>query len=599
MHRLAHVRIRRFRLCEDVSLSLASYCPLVGQNNCGKSTIIAAIDWLLRPYALAAKDFGNAGEPVSVAGDIVGLTEEHLAQLTQEHRDRIEPFCVGGKLAIRRTQSAPAGGARATTLEVRDPATPDENAEGAWKRNPNGIDASIRALFPEPIHIAAMQDAAEDVTSGKKESTIGRLAATLVGKLQDAHGAHLTQAIAEVSKRLSATGEDRAPELQAFDEGANKNLAELFSGLQVRLHFEPPAITDLLRAGTIKVYEGGAQQERDVGCLGHGAQRAIQMALVRYLAEIARAGAESTCTLLLIDEPELYLHPFAIEQVRLALLRLTSLGFQVIFSTHSSLLIGHEDVRNTVMVYRTDNSGTLVRKRIAEAWEEATDEAPGQSRKLFELGTASQILFASSVVIAEGETEKRLLPLVYEAMRGRPMMAAGLALITAGGSGSTAKCMRLLSALGIPAAAVVDLDYAFRRAVKSGLLSADDPDIAAVRMLVAEIKDAHGFAVGGDGFPTKGAGFTAAEGFCCVAKDDRAKAHIAVLSAKLRAAGYWLWERGAIEEHLGLEEKGEDAWSEYAAKLRSETVENAIVDYTGFVSLLSWLESDMVGVEVG
>jgi predicted ATP-dependent endonuclease of OLD family len=41
------------------------------------------------------------------------------------------------------------------------------------------------------------------------------------------------------------------------------------------------------------------------------------MALVQYLAEIKRQNNQQiSTTLLLIDEPELYLHPFAIEQVR-------------------------------------------------------------------------------------------------------------------------------------------------------------------------------------------------------------------------------------------------------------------------------------------
>ena len=51
--------------------------------------------------------------------------------------------------------------------------------------------------------------------------------------------------------------------------------------------------------------------------LGHGAQRSIQMTLIRHLADLKLNNQEqATTTLLLIDEPELYLHPQAIEILR-------------------------------------------------------------------------------------------------------------------------------------------------------------------------------------------------------------------------------------------------------------------------------------------
>ncbi|WP_439644100.1 ATP-dependent nuclease [Gemmatimonas sp.] len=403
MHRLTRVSIQNYRSCADVTVQLAAYTPLVGQNNCGKSNIIGAISWLLRPYALTASEFGVVSSEVMVSGEIAGLTNEHLAKLTPEHRARIEPFCATGRLTIRRVQLSPGGGRAAVTLDVRDPAVPTDDGAGAWKRNPTGIDAAIQALFPEPIQIAAMQDAAADVTSGKKESTIGKLIASVIGVLEQSHGAHLSVALEDIRRKLSAVGEDRAVELKEFDSGANENIKALFPGLHVRLHFEPPALADLFKSGTIKVFEGAEQEERDVHDLGHGAQRTIQIALIRYLASVARASDEATCTLLLIDEPELYLHPYAIEQVRESLLQLSESGFQVVFSTHSPLLIGIEDVAKTVMVFRPTEGPTRVRKRIVEAWDEAVVDAPSQSQRLFEFGNASRILFASRVLIAEGD----------------------------------------------------------------------------------------------------------------------------------------------------------------------------------------------------
>ena len=66
-----------------MSLPLEGYTPLVGQNNTGKSTILEAIRWVLKPAALVAGDFHTAGEPVCVTACIDGIDTDVL--------DRIPP----------------------------------------------------------------------------------------------------------------------------------------------------------------------------------------------------------------------------------------------------------------------------------------------------------------------------------------------------------------------------------------------------------------------------------------------------------------------------------------------------------------------------
>ena len=124
----------------------------------------------------------------------------------------------------------------------------------------------------------------------------------------------------------------RFGELANIDNNVNAKVADLFPGMSIKLHFDTPTMDDLIKAGTLKVFEGQGDA-RDFSSYGHGAQRSIQIALIQYLAEVKRQASGST-TLLLIDEPELYLHPFAIEQVREALLSLSSSGYQVVITTH-------------------------------------------------------------------------------------------------------------------------------------------------------------------------------------------------------------------------------------------------------------------------
>ena len=78
---------------------------------------------------------------------------------------------------------------------------------------------------------------------------------------------------------------------------------------------------------------------RPISSFGHGAQRSAHMALIKLLADMTSvAGGNPGGTIvLLIDEPELCLHPQAVELLRESLLLLSTQNFQVIFSTHSPL----------------------------------------------------------------------------------------------------------------------------------------------------------------------------------------------------------------------------------------------------------------------
>ncbi|HBO73009.1 MAG TPA: OLD family endonuclease, partial [Acinetobacter sp.] len=193
-----------------------------------------------------------------------------------------------------------------------------------------------------------MENAVEDASKAKTTTTIGKLLAEFLQPVKASHEAELNQHLAEIISRISCNGSQRFSELTTIDQGVNQKVGDLFPGMSVKLHFETPSIDDLIKAGTLKVFEGQGC-DRDFSSYGHGAQRSIQMALVQYLAEIKRQNNQQiSTTLLLIDEPELYLHPFAIEQVREALIALSQNGYQVIISTHSAQMITAESAEKTL-----------------------------------------------------------------------------------------------------------------------------------------------------------------------------------------------------------------------------------------------------------
>lgn len=55
---------------------------------------------------------------------------------------------------------------------------------------------------------------------------------------------------------------------------------------------------------------------------------------------------------------------------------------------------------------------------MGAAVAQAISEAQAQSRTLFELGNIAEIYFAEKVILCEGKTDQRLLPLIYEKLYG-------------------------------------------------------------------------------------------------------------------------------------------------------------------------------------
>jgi predicted ATPase len=578
MHRLAAVTIENFRSCKRIELHLSDFTPFVGYNNAGKSNILRAIEWLVNFQVLGEADFCDPDQEVSVTAVVSGITDEVLGRLEEKHRAAVQGYRRDETLTIRRVQPRPGCAKKEVVLQVRHP----ENEE--WKANPGGIDNAIRKLFPEPVAIGAMDNVAEDATKHKNTTTIGKLISKIVGQVQDVHGDAMQGTLDGLRAKLHADGADRPEEIRRIDEGASRALKEIFPGIDVKLHIPLPDIQTLFKSGTILCYDHGTPRPFEL--LGHGSQRSIQMALVRYLAEIERgAGEGSSRCLLLLEEPELYLHPHAIECMRDALKTLSRGSYQVLVATHSPLFISRADIPRTIQV-RKNGGGTYAFPTLQAKVEELIEEAPHQADVLFSLSHSSQVLFADRVLLAEGKTEAKLLPILFEKIRETTLGAEKIALVGQGGGDNTRKCMELLAAAGMPAKAVVDLDKVFKL---EEFLPEDDADLLGCKSILARLSPEKGFELTDRGLPKKGGALTPEQAYAELAKDPAAEGPIRSLHERLKAMHVWLWPRGAVEQHLGIEGKKDAVHARFVKRVEVEGVDDAVADAAGIRQFFDWL----------
>lgn len=590
-HLISQVKVSNFRSIIDETFDLSEYNTLIGCNNIGKSNILNSIIWILRKKSLNKNDFYDISQPVVIEGTISGIDANVLNQLPQNQATSIATYINNGVLKIQRTQSRPDESVANIKLKVYDPNA--INPAPSWVNPPTGFDNSLNIIFPEPIAVNAMEDATEDVGKYKTSTTIGKLLSEIFKSIEQNYSAQVTAALASFKDLLGIDGTQRVPELNDFDTQANFRIQDFFPGITIKADIPTPEIKEVFKSGTIQVFENNNIIGRDVSTLGHGAQRSIQMGLIKYLADISRQNATPhQTTLLLIDEPELYLHPFAIEIVQEALHTLSTQGYQVIIATHSPLLISKKDMRNTILVSKNNMRGTFKQSTLISAVRNIVPNTHSQSELLFSLSNSSYILFAESVILCEGRTEEALLPDLIKKIKGLSLGLQKCALTKVNGCANIRKSMDVLIAMGINVKSIVDLDYVFKFSIQDGIFPANDTDINACKTIMNNfaLVATNNISIGTDGWPQKELGkIKPWEAFELLSRDPIAQAHIENLHNRLLVEDIWIWKSGGIELYLGLTAKNEAEWLRFVQHIEPLDTAAVISAYPDVNSCIQWL----------
>ena len=587
--KLRNVHIKNFKSIKDAEFKLEDFTGFVGHNNAGKSNILDAIYWLFRRSSLQVSDFNNKDLEVEITGEITGLSEEVLSNISNSgHRKSIAPYINDEKLIIRRIQKEPGVSATTIRLEVLD--TSNESG-GVWKSNPTGIDGALSAIFPDPIQIKAMENSLDDIGKQKTNNTIGKLIREILKPVQQSYSSQLEEGMSTIKRLFDIQSEERIDELREFDRKANENLKATFPGVNISLDIPTPKVEDILKNGTLKITEDTLSGEgRDINSMGSGAQRSVQMALIRQLAEVKASSSDRVSnTLLLLDEPELYLHPKAIKHLRESLKELSRSGYQILFTTHSALMVNKKDMVSANLVRKTKSKGTHSLRRFNDAFEQLKIDAEHQMDILFQLGNSSEVLFSDQVILAEGKTEEKVLPAIFDSTPEFKKAFLDTAFVNMHGCSNIVRATKIIKSIGLPVKSIVDLDFAFTSAIKEELISNTDPSIRTCMDIFEEMEQDGDIKLHPDSrLPIKkNKKNPASLAYEYLAEEEDAIPHIQKLHDKLKAKGIWLWTKGAIEVHLGLDSKDRETWNDFIMELDKDGFEASVDEET--IELLKWL----------
>jgi putative ATP-dependent endonuclease of OLD family len=393
-------------------------------------------------------------------------------------------------------------GARERLKELVRDHRPDLITYGnaAWIANPGGggnWKSNANSILPRCIFIRAVQEATEESLS-KDASTYGKLVNLIVeNQLSERQEViDLKQAMQRVLDLFCLDPnhpENQAQEIKNLEAKINEGLREVIGG-EARIRTEAPDVNSMLLPNTsLVVRDGNFGIDTKVAHQGHGLQRTLVMTLLQLLADAqesaVRVLADRRPVILIIEEPELYMHPQMERRMRDLLYRLAAQpSFQIACCTHSPVFVDIANRHKAIVRMTKARNGDVSAKQVTtEIFVGPVDDVERQvltAVSTFDPGV-NELFFAPEVVLLEELSAlaafERAAELTGLFVR-HPLKRRGVSIIDANGKASIPAFQKVLNAFDIPYRVLHDEDRSKPdQAVKNARIMAQAGNVPAAR----------------------------------------------------------------------------------------------------------------------
>lgn len=385
---------------------------LIGENNVGKSSIIQAMDFFFSgTKTIPTKYFHNFNTSESDAISIEICFNE-LTENDKQHQ------------AIASYVSDDSEGNSYWLLRKKYYYTNDGKAKcdytavvnGEDKNHPSGLTQNCDDLFTnekmQKIFVPAVQDISE-IVDGKKKTPFAQIFQLLLQEeLQE------TPEYNELLGSLQAysqlfSGDTKHPKVTEVEELISTKLRRIIDA-EGLIDVELPDSDKILPIPTLSTDDNRSMQIAPED-QGHGLQRSLIFSLLEIYAEIISSPNKDVgvTNLLLIEEPEIYMHPQMQRKIANVLYELSQSGHvQVICSTHSAIMIRLAEKQKSLVRAVQNTEGDL---EVIQAVEEIFNTDPDAKRKalrmIMDFDTyVKELFFAKKIVLVEGDTEFTIFP---------------------------------------------------------------------------------------------------------------------------------------------------------------------------------------------
>ena len=407
--RLAGLLVCNYKLIGSTTcgIRIDDIVVLVGRNNSGKSTILDAYE----AFASGGKEldeshFHNAvtTNPIEITGvfNVISEEDEEVIGKKWTHEDQDYGKCI----KVRWVWSAPGVKGKKQSY---DPVAGDfvDGGVGGW-------DSLIQSRIPQPVRIRPT-----DPIDATQTKIVAMLKEYVKSSLKNDAGS--TKAAFEQIELLAKKVFESSK--ASFDDVAQritKNVSEVFPGTTIELvPRSKDAIDEKLIAADSYIRIGtGGNSATPLLLQGTGLQRALLWSALSVMSEAPgkkkTKAAEDPQRILLIDEPEAFLHPPTVRNARESLygFALNNPEWQVIATSHSPIFIDLSKDHTTII--RVDPCATEQHFVSTDLISFDKDERMHLQMVRACNPVVNEFFFYENVVLVEGATEHLVVKHVSE-----------------------------------------------------------------------------------------------------------------------------------------------------------------------------------------
>lgn len=515
--KLKKLSIQNLRGLQNIEFDNHSLTTLIGKNNCGKSSVLRAIEMLCTGVKPDLEEFHlRSDEDIVIEGifdeikdwernspAISGLIYNnqlrlrYVASISSEEGEKKkaevsyfafkqneeiqgwaekwgdlndEMKAIAGEVEINTAKDFTSKANKEKVKQrIRDN-HPDRIIQGdaEWSNDSIAFNNALQQALPKIIIIPAVKDATDESKYSKtgKVGAFGELMKKLIlPQIQaEVEYSNIIAAIAALSDRIHS--EEGIAGINQINTRLSERLSRLISA-RANVKFDNPEIDTVISSSVgLRIYDGA--HDTPIGLQGHGLQRTLIFSLLEMVAENDAAinDENSRTTIILYEEPELYLHPQMLRKLKSILNTISdSENWQIICSTHSPVFINvAENPESLVILSRSADGGIAVKQLTENPFEETEAgiiERDALRAALDFHPTVCEVFFANKVILVEGDTEMAIFKHCNQLLEHCGVnveKSLDCTIVSCGGKWTIPAIGRLLSRFGINFKIVHDLD---------------------------------------------------------------------------------------------------------------------------------------------
>ena len=425
-----HIHIENFRSIRNLDLSLGQINALIGRNNVGKSNIIYAIKLLLDEKWPA-----NA------------ITEEDICNYEKGLECKIELYFDTPIIHNYYGTDLTIYGFKLTLDKSRGPSFIGIDEQGSdvltQYNKPISISNEIRLKVPI-VYIGVDRDLARLLVQNDW-GLLNRILDGLSNKSQSNN--NTTE---EFKLKISAAMNVIKDDLKDIESDMETTVKEHTGVSSVSLEFKEPDLRSFYRSLGIHIKENSVFEWAPALSMGTGIQSMVAISLIRAYRAIS--GSKS---ILLIEEPEIYLHPHARRHFYGILDKIAAEGIQIIYTTHSTEFVDLYNFDRVNIVNKNWEMGTHVNQGRNITVD---DDSKTRIKMQTEMdNTRNELFFSEKVFLVEGITEKNSMPYFFK-LNQINMYKENISIVDVGGKQNIIFFSTILKSFKIPFVVLLDSD---------------------------------------------------------------------------------------------------------------------------------------------